>query len=114
MEDCIFCKIVNQELPAEIIYQDDEVLAFHDKYPQAPTHILVIPKVHLSTLWDVDPENKELLSSVFKAIDHLSKEFDPDKRGFRVVNNCGKMGLQSVYHVHFHFLTGRYMKWPPG
>lgn len=114
MSDCIFCQVVQRQLSAKIAYEDEQILAFHDKYPQAPTHLLIIPKEHIPTLWDIDPNNQALLKAIFHTIQTLAQQFDSDRKGFRVVNNCGTAGLQTIYHIHFHFLAGRWMKWPPG
>ena len=103
--DCIFCKIANGEIPATKVYEDDTVVAFNDLEPQAPTHILVIPKAHISSAADVNEENSAVISHIFEVIAKLSKELNMDG-GFRVVNNCGEDGAQSVKHIHFHLLGG--------
>lgn len=111
--DCIFCKIANGEIPATKVYEDDTVVAFNDLEPQAPTHILVIPKAHISSAADVNEENSAVISHIFEVIAKLSKELNMDG-GFRVVNNCGEDGGQTVKHIHFHLMSGRKFTWPAG
>lgn len=111
---CIFCKIVHKEIPSKIIYEDDKVLAFHDIAPQAPVHILVIPKKHYSTLLDMEEDDMELIGHIFKVIKKITKQTGVNDRGFRVVMNCNHEAGQTVYHIHFHILAGRQMHWPPG
>ena len=111
--DCIFCKIANGEIPATKVYEDDTVVAFNDLEPQAPTHILVIPKAHISSAADVNEENSAVISHIFEVIAKLSKELDMTN-GFRVVNNCGEQAGQTVHHIHFHLLARRDLGWPPG
>lgn len=102
--DCIFCKIIKKELPAEIVYEDDNVLAIKDIHPQAPLHILLISKKHLSELKDFSQENKNIFSEIlFLIYNKLAKDYDL-KDGFRVINNFGKDGGQTVKHLHFHLL----------
>jgi histidine triad (HIT) family protein len=112
--DCIFCKIVNKEIPAKVVYEDDKVLAFHDINPQAPYHILVIPKKHISTLTDLTEEDKELIGHIYLVINKLAQDLGFAERGFRVVVNCQEEAGQTVFHIHFHVLAGRQMGWPPG
>ena len=112
--DCIFCKIVNKEIPARVVYEDDKVLAFHDINPQAPYHILVIPKKHISTLTDLTEEDKELIGHIYLVINKLAQDLGFAERGFRVVVNCQEEAGQTVFHIHFHVLAGRQMGWPPG
>lgn len=111
--DCIFCKIVNGEIPANKVYEDETVLAFYDLEPQAPTHILVIPKEHISSAADVTEENSKVIAHIFEVIAKLSKEFKMDN-GFRVTNNCGDSAGQTVKHIHFHVMSGRKFTWPAG
>ena len=111
--DCIFCKIANGEIPATKVYEDDTVVAFNDLEPQAPTHILVIPKAHISSAADITEENSAIISHIFEVIAKLSKKFHMDG-GFRVVNNCGEDGGQTVKHIHFHLMSGRKFTWPAG
>ncbi|NLL38409.1 MAG: histidine triad nucleotide-binding protein [Clostridiales bacterium] len=111
--DCLFCKIASGEIPSESVYSDELVYAFKDIDPKAPVHILVIPKEHIVSAAEISPENSKVISRIFEVIAHLSKELGLD-RGFRVVTNCGGEGGQTVYHLHFHLMAGRPMKWPPG
>ncbi len=111
--DCIFCKIANGEIPATKVYEDDLVVAFNDLEPQAPTHILVIPKEHISSAKEITEENSKVIAHIFEVIAKLSKELKMDD-GFRVVNNCGDSAGQTVKHIHFHLLSGRNFTWPAG
>ncbi len=112
--DCIFCKIANKEISAKVVYEDDRVLAFHDINPQAPYHILVIPKKHISTLLDLTEEDKDLIGHIYLVINKIAKDLGFAERGFRVVVNCKEEAGQTVFHIHFHILAGRPMEWPPG
>jgi len=112
--NCIFCRIASKEVPAKIVYEDDKVLAFHDINPQAPFHILVIPKKHYATLLDLSEEDKELIGHIYLVINKIAKELGFAERGFRVVINCKEEAGQTVFHIHFHVLAGRPMDWPPG
>ena len=111
---CIFCKIANKEIPSNIVYEDEKVLAFHDINPQAPYHILVIPKKHLSTLLELEEEDKELIGHIYLVINKIAKDLGFAERGFRVVVNCKEEAGQTIFHIHFHILAGRPMDWPPG
>ena len=104
--DCIFCKIANGEIPSKKVYEDDTVIAFYDLEPQAPTHILVIPKQHITSAADITPENSAVIAHIYEVIAKLSKDLKLEN-GFRVVNNCGKDGGQTVMHIHFHLMAGR-------
>ena len=111
---CLFCKIVAGEIPSKILFQDDDVLAFADIKPVAPTHALVIPKRHITSLNDAEPSDGELLGKMMLAARRAAVEAGIDRSGWRfVVNNGGDAG-QSVFHVHAHVLGGRVMAWPPG
>lgn len=114
MSDCIFCKIAAGAMPAKIVHQDDQVLAFHDIHPQAPTHILVIPKKHIATLLDATPEDAPILGKLQLAAVELARQFGLARDGFRLVTNCLEGAGQSVFHLHLHLLGGRRMGWPPG
>ena len=105
MKDCIFCKIIAGEIPAKKVYEDDKVLAFHDISPQAPTHVLVIPKLHMVSTMDVNPENSVYVAACFAAISQIAKELGLHN-GFRVITNNGEDGGQTVFHLHFHILGG--------
>ena len=111
--DCIFCEIVKGNIPSEKIYEDEYVLAFKDLKPQAPVHFLVIPKKHIKNALEIKEEDKDILYNVFLSIQKIAKELDL-KDGFRVVNNCGEDGGQTVLHLHFHVLGKRKLNWPPG
>lgn len=109
----IFQRIIDKEIPAKIIYEDDECLAFHDVAPQAPTHVLVIPKRPIVSVATVTDGDADLIAHLWLVIRDLAKQLNLDG-GYRVVVNCGRDGGQSVDHLHFHLLGGRAMKWPPG
>ena len=111
--DCIFCKIANGEIPSNKAYEDDKVLAFYDLEPQAPVHILIIPKEHIGSAMEITPENSAVVAHIFEVASKLAKDLNLEN-GFRLVNNCGEEGGQTVMHLHFHMLAGRSMKWPPG
>lgn len=113
MEDCLFCKIIAGEIPSTKIYEDDCVYAFADISPQAPFHAVVVPKKHIKSAAEITAENSELIAKVYEAIAIIAKENNLEK-GFRVVNNCGEDGGQTVGHIHFHLLARRYLQWPPG
>lgn len=110
--DCVFCKIVNGEIPSKKIYEDDLVYAFHDINPVTPVHFLVIPKKHISGANEIDESNSHIVAHVFEVIAKLAKEFDIDKLGYRIVNNCGEDGGQTVHHMHFHVLGKKKLNWP--
>ncbi len=114
MKDCIFCKIVKREIPAEIIHEDEYVLAFRDINPQAPVHVQIIPKKHIETLMDISPEDKDILSAIFMAAIKIAGNEGVNSSGFRMVQNCNADAGQEVFHIHFHLLGGRKMTWPPG
>ena len=107
MEDCIFCKIINNEIPSEKVYEDDEILAFKDINPTAPIHILVIPKKHIPTLSDLTSEDLVLVGKIYGVINKIAKDINIEKQGFRVIANCGKDSGQEVMHIHFHMIGGR-------
>jgi len=114
MQECLFCKIINREIPAKIVFEDDEVLAFHDIDPKAPTHILIIPKRHIATLNDLDQEDAALVGRLQVTAAKLAKELGFAEDGYRVVMNCNEDGGQTVWHIHMHLLAGRSLTWPPG
>lgn len=111
--DCLFCKIINREIPAEIVYEDDQVLAFNDISPQAPFHILVIPKKHIATVNDITTEDETLVGHMVTAASKIAQELGFDQDGYRTVFNCNKHGGQTVYHIHLHILGGKPLGWPP-
>lgn len=112
--DCIFCKIVNKEIDTNILYEDDKILIFNDIEPKAPVHFLAIPKKHIESANDINEENNFLIGRIYKVIAELAKKFNVEKSGYRIVNNCGNDGGQSVKHIHFHVMGGRKFNWPPG
>ncbi len=111
--DCLFCKIAAGEIPSTKIYENDKVYAFADIDPKAPFHAIVIPKEHIASAAEITPENSRLIADVFEAISVIAREQGLEK-GFRVVNNCGSEGGQTVGHIHFHLLARRNLQWPPG
>ena len=111
--DCIFCKIANGEIPSTKVYEDDICLGFRDLNPQAPTHILVIPKEHIQSVADIAPENSAVVAHIFEVIAKVAKQ-EGLEDGYRVVSNIGESAGQTVPHLHFHILGGRDMTWPPG
>lgn len=112
--DCIFCKIIKGDIPAEVVYQDEQMLAFRDIRPQAPTHLLIVPKEHIATINDLTPNHHELLGKMVICGQKLAKKMEIDEAGYRLVFNCNEGGGQEVYHIHLHLLGGRRMHWPPG
>ncbi|MBN8412321.1 histidine triad nucleotide-binding protein [Halomonas denitrificans] len=112
--DCLFCKIINREIPADIVYEDDQVLAFNDIDPKAPTHMLVIPKKHIATLNDISEDDLALVGRLPFIASRLAKEQGFAEDGFRVVMNCNEDGGQTVYHIHMHVMGGRRFTWPAG
>ncbi|OEF96231.1 histidine triad nucleotide-binding protein [Desulfuribacillus alkaliarsenatis] len=114
-KDCIFCKIVEGEIPSKKVYEDDMVLAFHDITPVAPVHVLIIPKKHISSILDIDESDAEnYIAKIHLAAKKIAKDLGIAENGFRLVNNCGDAGGQTVYHIHYHLLGGRNLSWPPG
>lgn len=114
MSDCIFCKIAEGKIPAKVVHQDEDTVAFEDIEPQAPFHVLVIPRAHLATLNDLGPQQDALLGKLFRVAATLAAERGYAGRGFRTVVNTNREGGQVVFHVHMHVLGGRQMTWPPG
>ena len=114
MTDCIFCKIGAHEIQAMVVYEDAEIMGFRDINPQAPVHVLVIPKKHFNSPNDFGPEHVDLLGRLVLAATQIAKQEKLADRGFRLVVNCGPDGGQAVAHVHLHLLGGRHMAWPPG
>ena len=114
MSDCLFCKIINGEIPSNKVYEDELVYAFYDIDPQAPPHFLVVPKEHITSAHEISDENAHIVGHVFKVVAKLAKELGFADDGYRIVNNCGEDGGQTVGHIHFHILAGRNLGWPPG
>ena len=112
--DCLFCKIVAGEIPVEFVYESDTVVAFRDINPQAPTHILVIPRKHIATINDLTPEDEELVGGLYTAAREIAEAEGIAEDGYRTVMNCNEGAGQSVFHIHLHVLGGRLMNWPPG
>ncbi len=114
MKECIFCKIANKEIPSKIVYEDDKIIAFEDISPVAPIHILFIPKEHIESLNEIDEADKEFIGDMLFTIKEVAKELGIADEGYRIVNNCGELGGQTVHHMHFHLIAGRQLQWPPG
>ncbi len=114
MMSCIFCQIANQEIKAELTYQDHLVVAFKDLAPQAPVHQLIIPRLHIKTLNDLKQEESSLIGHMVYIAQQLASENKLTDRGYRIVSNCNSEGGQNVFHIHLHLLGGRQMNWPPG
>ena len=114
MSNCLFCKIADKEIDSDIVYEDERVIAFNDINPQAPHHILIIPRRHIATLNDIDPEDSDLLGNLFLAARNIAQQLGVSENGYRVVMNCNRDAGQTVFHLHLHFLAGRPLHWPPG
>lgn len=114
VDNCIFCKIVKGEIPSAKVYEDDEILAFNDLHPASPKHILVITKVHKDSLNEFNDQDTALLGKALLAVSKIANQEGFAKNGYRVVNNIGDDGGQTVKHIHFHILAGRRHQWPPG
>jgi histidine triad (HIT) family protein len=114
VNECLFCGIVEGTVKGDVVYQDDSVVAFRDIRPQAPVHILIIPRQHIASLLDSGLENKEMTGHVFQVAVKLAREQGIAQSGFRVVVNCGSDAGQTVFHLHYHLLGGRHFGWPPG
>ncbi len=112
--DCLFCKIVSGEIPAKVRYQDELVMVIEDIDPQAPEHMLIIPKKHIRTTLDLTTADNSLVGHVFQIAGKMAHDYGFSEDGFRVVNNCNQAGGQTVWHLHFHLLGGRELTWPPG
>ena len=114
MNDCLFCKIISNEIPSDCVFENENMYAFRDINPQAPVHILIIPKTHISTLNDVGDNHKLLVGEILLRSTMLAEKEGISDSGYRTVFNCNKNGGQEVYHIHLHLLGGRRMTWPPG
>jgi histidine triad (HIT) family protein len=106
-QECVFCKIIRREIPSKVVYEDDKAIAFHDINPNAPVHVLVIPKEHIYSLNQVNDENIEVVAHIFKLIPRLAEQLGVNESGYRVVVNCGKDSGMAVGHLHFHILGGK-------
>ncbi len=114
MNTCIFCRIASGEASANIIYRDDKAVAFHDINPQAPVHILIIPRKHIARVSDMTPEDESLIGHLHYVATIIARDLKIEDEGYRLVFNVGRYGGQHVYHIHLHLLGGRPMGWPPG
>ena len=114
MSHCLFCRIINREIPGRIVFEDDTIVAFEDINPQAPTHVLVIPKVHIPSVHDLTRDQAPMLARMMEVANRIADERKVDRDGYRLVFNKGPQAGQSVYHLHLHLLGGRAMAWPPG
>ena len=114
METCLFCRIANHEIPAEVLYEDDRIMAFKDISPQAPVHFLIVPKRHIDNLMEIDENDKEMLGHMLFCAQKVAKEHGCEEKGARFVFNCKTDGGQTVNHLHLHILGKRMLYWPPG
>jgi len=114
MNKCIFCEIIDKNIKTEIVYEDTNIIAFRDINPQAPVHILVVPKKHISSVISLQEEDEKYIGHIFSVFKEIAKKEGVSQTGFRVVVNTGKDAGQEVQHLHFHFLAGRKLSWPPG
>ena len=114
MSDCLFCKIIAGEIPGKFVHEDENVVAFSDINPQAPLHVLIVPRRHVATLNDLTPDDDALVGSMFRVAATLAGEHGYADRGYRTVFNCNREAGQSVFHIHLHLLAGRGLGWPPG
>lgn len=112
-DDCIFCKIATERIPSKKVLSTDKIFAFHDINPVAPTHILIVPKIHIETLNDLTADDAELVGHLFIAAKDIAKSLGLDERGYRTVINCNREGGQTVFHLHVHLIAGKPMGWPP-
>jgi len=113
-DDCIFCKIIQKEIPADIIFEDDQVLVFKDINPAAPVHLLLIPKKHVPAFLELEDGDEAIMGRLQLVAARVARDLKLEERGFRLVGNCGKDAGQMVAHIHYHMLAGRPLKWPPG
>ena len=114
MSDCLFCRLVEGEIPSDVVHEDDDILAFRDIKPQAPCHILIIPKRHIATLNDLTPDDAPLVGRILLTARRLAAEEGFAEAGYRTVFNCNRAAGQEVFHIHLHLLAGRPLGWPPG
>lgn len=112
--DCLFCKILAGDIPADIVYESETAVAFRDINPQAPTHVLVIPRRHIATINDIEPDDEPLIGSLYSAAREIAAAEGIEEHGYRAVMNCNEGAGQSVFHIHLHVLGGRSLGWPPG
>jgi histidine triad (HIT) family protein len=114
MNECLFCGIIDGKVKGSIVYQDDSVVAFKDIRPQAPVHVLIVPRKHIPSLGDLEPADGRVVTAIFAAARKLADDLAIASTGYRVVVNCGADAGQTVWHLHYHLLGGRPMRWPPG
>ncbi|MBN4063870.1 histidine triad nucleotide-binding protein [Cardiobacterium sp. AH-315-I02] len=114
MSDCLFCKIQQGEIPADIVFESDDVLAFRDVNPQAPTHILIIPRKHIATVNDLGKNHEQMMGRLFSVAKTIAAQEGVAEEGYRMVVNCNEKAGQTIFHIHMHLLAGRNMNWPPG
>jgi histidine triad (HIT) family protein len=113
-ENCLFCKIADGSIPSKKVFEDQEIFVFHDISPVAPLHLLVIPKKHIRSINEMEDLDSAIIGKILLKMRDLAKEFGINEKGYRVVNNTGEFGGQTVHHIHFHLLGGRHLQWPPG
>ena len=114
MEQCLFCKMVSGDITPDVVYENDDLLAFRDINPQAPLHVLVVPKIHIATINDLGPEHAELVGRLYLAAARIAADQGVAQEGFRTLMNCNARAGQTVFHIHLHLLAGRDLGWPPG
>ena len=114
MVDCLFCKIIDGDIPGDIVYETDSVLAFNDINPTAPVHVLIIPKKHIATLNDLEEKHTQTMGELILAAKKIASDKGISESGYRTVFNCNKDAQQTVFHIHLHLIAGRQMTWPPG
>jgi len=114
LPDCLFCKIVKKEIPAKVVFEDETLIAIEDINPAAPVHVLIMPKDHIASLAEIKKDDETLLGNIQIVAAHLARELKLNDQGYRLVNNCGEWGGQTVMHLHYHLLGGRHFGWPPG
>lgn len=114
MSDCLFCKIIGGQIPGQFVHQDDQLVAIRDLNPQAPLHVLILPRKHIATLNDLAPADDALVGAMNRAAAAIAKEHGYADRGYRTVFNCNREAGQTVFHIHLHLLAGRGLMWPPG
>lgn len=112
--NCLFCKIINKDIPSDVVYEDEDVLAFNDINPQAPIHVLIIPKKHIATINDANDEDEKCLGKIILTAKKIAAKLGVNDNGYRLVYNVNQDGGQEVYHIHLHLLAGRQLSWPPG
>ena len=114
MSDCLFCKIIAGAIPGQLVFEDKDLVAFKDINPQAPLHVLIVPRQHIATLNDLGPNNDDLIGALVRRAAALAKQHGYSERGYRTVLNCNRDAGQTVFHIHLHLLAGRNLGWPPG